>query len=214
MLFRSNVGAVENSSVMRSMAGPKRRKSAGTVASFGHLVADVLVVAVGLHVVHEEQVLHAGQLVGLSPVGAAVFRHRVQREAVGIEQLADVGTDLQHELVEVVALDEKWRALVAWKANYDLHEHGYRVIQSTKPQSLAYGPTKAALINLAETLHNDLAEAGVGDLADLRWHQRPDGSAHKFDIAYKDHPRKGYIGLQDHGQNCWYKNIKLKLLSR
>ena len=39
--------------------------------------------------------------------------------------------------------------------------------------------------------------------------KRPDGSAHKFDIAYKDHPRKGYFGLQDHGQNCWYKNIKL-----
>src|SRR5713226_2113505 len=27
--------------------------------------------------------------------------------------------------------------------------------------------------------------------------KRPDGSSHKFDIAYKDHPRKGYIGLQD-----------------
>jgi len=39
--------------------------------------------------------------------------------------------------------------------------------------------------------------------------KRPDGSAHKFDIAYKDHPRKGYIGLQDHGQDCWYKNVKL-----
>lgn len=39
---------------------------------------------------------------------------------------------------------------------------------------------------------------------------RPDGSAHKFDIAYKDHPLKGYIGLQDHGSDCWYKNIKLK----
>lgn len=41
---------------------------------------------------------------------------------------------------------------------------------------------------------------------------RPDGSAHKFDIAYKDHPVKGYIGLQDHGSPCWYKNIKLKPL--
>jgi hypothetical protein len=39
--------------------------------------------------------------------------------------------------------------------------------------------------------------------------KRPDDSDHKFDIAYKNHPRKGYIGLQDHGQNCWYKNIKL-----
>jgi hypothetical protein len=28
----------------------------------------------------------------------------------------------------------------------------------------------------------------------------------------KDFPRKGYIGLQDHGYNAWYKNIKLKSL--
>jgi hypothetical protein len=39
--------------------------------------------------------------------------------------------------------------------------------------------------------------------------KRPDGSAHKFDVAYRDHPRHGYIGLQDHGAPCWYKNIKL-----
>ena len=41
---------------------------------------------------------------------------------------------------------------------------------------------------------------------------RPDGTRHKFDIAYKDHPRKGYIGLQDHGSPCWFKNIKLRPL--
>ena len=41
---------------------------------------------------------------------------------------------------------------------------------------------------------------------------RPDGSAHKFDIAWKDHPRRGYIGLQDHGSPCWFKNIKLRPL--
>ncbi len=39
--------------------------------------------------------------------------------------------------------------------------------------------------------------------------KRADGSAHKFDVAYKTHPRKGYIGLQDHGRDCWYKNVKL-----
>jgi Domain of Unknown Function (DUF1080) len=44
--------------------------------------------------------------------------------------------------------------------------------------------------------------------------RRPDGSEHKFDIAYKDHPRFGYIGLQDHGSACWYKNIKLLPLKR
>ena len=44
--------------------------------------------------------------------------------------------------------------------------------------------------------------------------KRPDGSSHKFDVAWKDHPRKGYIGLQDHGSPCWFKNIKLRELRR
>lgn len=42
--------------------------------------------------------------------------------------------------------------------------------------------------------------------------RRPDGSEHKFDVAYRDHPRTGYIGLQDHGSDCWFRNIKLKKL--
>jgi len=41
---------------------------------------------------------------------------------------------------------------------------------------------------------------------------RPDGSRHKFPTAYADHPRKGFIGLQDHGADCWFKNIKLRVL--
>ncbi len=40
--------------------------------------------------------------------------------------------------------------------------------------------------------------------------KRPDGTDHKFDEAFKDHAKSGYIGLQDHGGECWYKNIKLK----
>src|SRR5262249_52098568 len=40
--------------------------------------------------------------------------------------------------------------------------------------------------------------------------KRPDGSEHKVDIAYKDPPGTGYIGLQDHGSPCWFKNIKLR----
>ena len=41
---------------------------------------------------------------------------------------------------------------------------------------------------------------------------RPDGSTHKFDIAYKDHPRKGYIGLQDHGNEVAFRNLRIKPL--
>jgi hypothetical protein len=42
--------------------------------------------------------------------------------------------------------------------------------------------------------------------------KRPDGSTHKFGKAIKDFPREGYIGLQDHGYDVWYKNIKVKPL--
>jgi hypothetical protein len=42
--------------------------------------------------------------------------------------------------------------------------------------------------------------------------RRPDGTEHKFDVVYAGHPRSGYIGLQDHGSDCWYRNIKLRPL--
>jgi hypothetical protein len=42
--------------------------------------------------------------------------------------------------------------------------------------------------------------------------KRPDSSTHNFDVAYRDHPRRGYIGVQDHGSDCWLRNIKLKCL--
>ena len=42
--------------------------------------------------------------------------------------------------------------------------------------------------------------------------KRPDGSKHKFaKVAIgKDLPRTGYLGFQDHGSDCWFKNVKLK----
>ncbi len=44
--------------------------------------------------------------------------------------------------------------------------------------------------------------------------KRPDGSEHKFPVAYKDHPRHGYIGFQDHGHEVWFKNVKVLPLDR
>ncbi|MBS0202639.1 MAG: DUF1080 domain-containing protein [Planctomycetes bacterium] len=72
------------------------------------------------------------------------------------------------------------------------------------------------------TSHDNLLEVMINGEAvskmDLdQWpvaNKRADGSAHKFDVAYKDHPRRGYIGLQDHGSDCWYRNIKLKPLRK
>ena len=43
-------------------------------------------------------------------------------------------------------------------------------------------------------------------------HKNPDGTQNKFNVAYKDLPRSGYIGLQDHGNKVWYRNIRMKEL--
>jgi Domain of Unknown Function (DUF1080) len=41
--------------------------------------------------------------------------------------------------------------------------------------------------------------------------KRPDGSSHKFDgVAVGKLPRIGYFGFQDHGSDCWFKNVKIK----
>ena len=50
-----------------------------------------------------------------------------------------------------------------------------------------------------------------------RWteaHKNPDGTRNKFNTAYKDMPRVGHIGLQDHGDPVWFRNIKIKPLSK
>lgn len=50
--------------------------------------------------------------------------------------------------------------------------------------------------------HADLDEFNVPN-------QRPDGTRHKFAVDWSKHPRKGYLGFQDHGGEVWFKNVKL-----
>ena len=40
----------------------------------------------------------------------------------------------------------------------------------------------------------------------------PDGSKNKYKNAWKDMPRKGHIGLQDHNGIIWFKEVKIKEL--
>lgn len=44
--------------------------------------------------------------------------------------------------------------------------------------------------------------------------KRPDGSKHKFArVTIKDLPRSGYLGFQDHGKDCWYRNVRIQDLN-
>jgi len=68
----------------------------------------------------------------------------------------------------------------------------------------AKGPKVSVVINGTEVSSIDLDEWTEPGL-------RPDGSKHKFaKVAIGKLARTGYFGFQDHGQNCWYKNITLK----
>lgn len=49
---------------------------------------------------------------------------------------------------------------------------------------------------------NDWPEAG----------KNPDGTPNKFKVAIRDKPRQGRIGLQNHGQVVWFRDIRLKPL--
>jgi len=44
--------------------------------------------------------------------------------------------------------------------------------------------------------------------------KNPDGTKNKFRTAYKDMPRIGHIGFQDHGKPVWYRNIRIKRLGK
>lgn len=119
------------------------------------------------------------------------------------------GKDIGYNGIEVAIDDNKTAGLYDTGAFYDL----------VKPTKNAMKPVgewnHIAITSERNQLSVELNGEPVTRMNLDEWpeiNKRPDGSAHKFDVAYKDHPRKGYVGLQDHGSDCWYRNIKLKTL--
>lgn len=121
------------------------------------------------------------------------------------------GKDVGYNGIEVAIDDTQGSGLHDTGAIYDL----------VKPQANAMKPAgqwnHLVLACDGSRMTVELNGQRVNQIDFDRWtekNKRPDGSEHKFDVAYRDHPRRGYIGLQDHGSDCWFKNIKLKPLSR
>jgi len=117
------------------------------------------------------------------------------------------GKDVGYNGIEIAIDDTKSAGYVDTGAFYDL----------VKPKKNAMKPVGEWNHIVITSDHNRISVVLNGepvsqiDLDEFREpNKRPDGSSHKFDVAYKDHPRKGYIGLQDHGSDCWFRNIKLK----
>jgi len=96
------------------------------------------------------------------------------------------------------------------------HDTGaiYDLVKPVKKAMKPAGEWNSVIItcnrNIIDVVLNDeqVAHMNLDEFAEPN--MRPDGTKHKFtDQNFKDHPRSGYIGLQDHGGECWFKNIKL-----
>jgi hypothetical protein len=86
------------------------------------------------------------------------------------------------------------------------------VIDATKPAGewnryliAAKGDRIAVVLNGTQIIDMDLSQWD-------RPHRNPDGTRNKFDNALKRFPKEGYIGLQDHGNPVWFRNIRIKPL--
>jgi hypothetical protein len=119
------------------------------------------------------------------------------------------GKDVGFNGIEVQILDSPTADFYDTGAIYDL-------VKPTKNAMRPVGEWNHAVITCHDNLIGVVLNGEAVTVMDLDQFtlsgKRPDGTPHKFDEALKNHPRKGYIGLQDHGAACWFKNIKLRPL--
>ncbi len=121
------------------------------------------------------------------------------------------GKDVGYNGIEVQILDSTNADYYDTGAIYDLSKPAKNAMkpagQWNHIEITCAGSSIDVVLNAEKVNHVDLDKFTEAN-------KRPDGTAHKFDVAYKDHPHTGYIGLQDHGADCWFKNVKLRPLDR
>jgi alpha-3'-ketoglucosidase len=117
------------------------------------------------------------------------------------------GKDIGFNGLEIAIDDTAMAGFVDTGAIYDLSKPARNVMRPAGEwnhlEITCNGPLIEVVLNAEKVNSINLDQF-------IEPNKRPDGAAHKFDIAYRDHPRKGYIGLQDHGSPCWFKNVKLR----
>lgn len=125
--------------------------------------------------------------------------------------MARPGKDIGHNGLEVAVDDTKTAGMHDTGAIYDL-------VPPTKNMMRPTGEWNHLVLKCVDHLITVDVNGEIVTRMDLNQFSEPfvrgDGSRHKFDVAYKTHPRVGYIGLQDHGGDCWYKNIKIRPLEK
>jgi len=119
------------------------------------------------------------------------------------------GKDVGYNGIEVQLLDSKTAGFYDTGAIYDLSKPAKNAMkpagQWNHIQVSCAGSIIDVVLNGERVNHVDLDRFTEPN-------RRPDGTPHKFDFAYSKTPRTGYLGLQDHGSDCWFKNIKLQPL--
>ncbi len=120
------------------------------------------------------------------------------------------GKDVGYNGIEMAIDDTETAGYVDTGALYDL-------VKPTRNAMKRAGEWNHVVITCSRSLIDVEVNGEKVTTIDLdEWTEpgkRPDGTSHKFGVAYRDHPRKGYFGLQDHGGKILFKNIKLKPLS-
>jgi hypothetical protein len=117
------------------------------------------------------------------------------------------GKDVGFNGIEIAIDDTTSAGFVDTGAIYDLSKPTRNAMRPVGEWNHIEITCRDALIEVV--LNGDKVNAV--DLAKFtEANKRPDGTAHKFDVVWRDHARRGYIGLQDHGKPCWFKNVKVK----
>jgi hypothetical protein len=119
------------------------------------------------------------------------------------------GRDVGYNGIEVAIDDTKTAGYVDTGAFYDLSKPTKNAMNSQGEWNHIVITAKGPILEV-ELNGEKVNRLNLDEWTDAN--KRPDGTGHKFGTVWKDHPRVGYIGLQDHGSPIWFKNIKIKPL--